>query len=170
MWASHCRLPASSMKISQQFWNAIPLACIKWLWADSYPRNVCLSHLWKGSLGWILEKEKNPLSYRHLQPVRWILCRKTNKSQSRQNLSQMYWIFFTLIHWEIVLQSTQHKVSEYSTAAFQECTPKYRTGCRNDETRKRSFSFRQNKTFSLSVYSFRSAFFLTFLSFRRHIQ
>lgn len=147
MWAGHHRLLASPMKISQQFWNTIPLAYIKWLWADSYPRNACLSHLWKGSLGWILEKEKNPLCYRHLQPVRWILCRETNKSQSGQGLSQMYQIFFTLIHWEIVLQSTQDKVNEYGTAAFQECTPKYGTGCRTDEAHKRLLSFRQNHFF-----------------------
>lgn len=29
-------------------------------------------------------ERKKPLSYRYLQPVRWILCRETNKSQSRQ--------------------------------------------------------------------------------------
>lgn len=29
-------------------------------------------------------KKKKPLCYRYLQPLRWILCRETNKSQSSQ--------------------------------------------------------------------------------------
>lgn len=31
-----------------------------------------------------LRKKKTSLCYKYLQPVRWILCRETNKSQSRQ--------------------------------------------------------------------------------------
>lgn len=30
------------------------------------------------------ERKKKKVCYRYLQPVRWILCRETNKSQSRQ--------------------------------------------------------------------------------------
>lgn len=125
MWTNHHRLPASPVKISQQFWNTVPLAYIRWLWAESYPRNACFSHWWKGSLGWILEKEKNSYVIDiSSQSDESCAGRLTRHRADRQDLSQMYWIFFTLIHWEIVLLSTQHKVNEYSTAALQEWTPK----------------------------------------------